>query len=38
VVCAMSWDLAKGKKFGLKLSGAAVKNAELQLREFLKNV
>ena len=37
VVCAMSWDLAKGKKFGVKLSTTAARNAEIQLNYFLKN-
>jgi len=36
VVCAMSWYLAKGKKFELKLPPVAVKAAELQLLDFLK--
>ena len=38
VVCAMSWDLAKGQKFGAKMSGANARNAELQLKHFLKHV
>ena len=36
VVCAMSWYLAKGKKFELKLPPSMVKAAELQLVDFLK--
>ena len=36
VVCAMSWYLAKGKKFELVLPPSAVKAAELQLTHFLK--
>jgi hypothetical protein len=36
VVCAMSWYLAKGRKFELKLPPAMVKAAEVQLLEFLK--
>jgi len=36
VVCAMSWYLAKGRKFELKLPPEAVKAAEAQLVEFLK--
>ena len=37
VVCAMSWDLAKGKKFGIKLSNVASRDAEVQLKNFLKD-
>lgn len=36
VVCAMSWDLARGRKFDVKLPGGAAKGAELQLIHFLK--
>src|SRR4029079_9289658 len=36
VVCAMSWYLAKGKKFDLRLPPSMVKAAELQLVDFLK--
>ena len=36
VVCAMSWDLAKGRKFELALPPGAAKAAEVQLVEFLK--
>jgi hypothetical protein len=36
VVCAMSWYLARGKKFDLKLPPEMVKAAELQLVAFLK--
>jgi DNA polymerase III epsilon subunit-like protein len=36
VVCAMSWYLAKGKKFELRLPPALLKAAELQLVDFLK--
>jgi hypothetical protein len=38
VVCAMSWNLAKGKKFDLQLSHVAALDAELQLKNFLKEV
>lgn len=38
VVCAMSWYLAKGKKFEMKLPPLAVKAAELQLSHFLREV
>jgi hypothetical protein len=38
VVCALSWDLAKGKKFEIELTKTAARDAELQLKEFLKGV
>jgi len=38
VVCSLSWDLAKGKKFAIELTKTAAKDAELQLKEFLKGV
>jgi len=37
VVCAMSWDLAKGRKFGVRLSRNPARDAENQLNNFLKD-
>ena len=37
VVCAMSWDLAKGRKFDAKLPVGAVKGAEIQLVHHMKS-
>src|SRR6185503_7485812 len=37
VVCALSWDLAKGRKFDLKLPGGAAKSAEVQLIHHMKS-
>lgn len=38
VVCSLSWDLAKGKKFDIELTKSAARDSELQLKEFLKDV
>ena len=38
VVCALSWDLAKGRKFDVKLPGGAGKGAEAQLIHFMKGL
>lgn len=37
VVCALSWDLAKGRKFDLKLPAGAAKGAEAQLKHHMKS-
>ena len=37
VVCALSWDLAKGRKFDVKLPGGAAKAAEAQLVHHMKS-
>ncbi len=37
VVCAMSWDLARGRKFNIRLANVAARDAEVQLNDFLKN-
>ena len=38
VVCALSWDLAKGKKFDLELPDGALKGAEVLLKHFFKEL
>ena len=35
VVCALTWDLAKGRKFDVKLPAGARKGAEAQLIHFM---
>ena len=37
VICALSWDLAKGRKFDAKLPGGAAKGAEVQLVHHMKS-
>lgn len=37
VVCALSWDLAKGRKFNLKLPAGASRGAEAQLIYHMKS-
>ena len=38
VVCALSWDAAKGKKLDVELSKTPGRDAELLFKEFLKSV